>query len=332
MNATKPKPKRTVKNPDWANPKSEHWNVLKFLELESPKSNLDARPPPKFQYIFNGSLRAPETYRPDETTYVYAPKQKSPPVHPKLQSHIKNGTDTQALRQYYGNLEPGESDPIAGRLYDNNHLPPAQLKRKRLFPLSYDEAAKEEKLKPSAKKAKIILTLNKSSHGKTPAKAPAKTTGGATEKKNVHFEGGTRYASEVRERYVKTTKKMLPRISKTNSVMEERDFNYLQEESFHHRPSINLVIPDHIKAILVDDWENVTKNMQLVPLPHKKPVEQILNDWVEFEKAKRPVGSAQADILDEIVSGLREYFERCLGRILLYRYIISENIFTFAFS
>lgn len=99
-----------------------------------------------------------------------------------------------------------------------------------------------------------------------------------------------------------------------------RDYDLEQEENFHNRPSINLVIPDHIKAILVDDWENVTKNQQLVPLPHKKPVDQILNDWLEFEKPKRPVGSAQADILEEIVAGLKEYFERCLGRILLYRF------------
>lgn len=110
------------------------------------------------------------------------------------------------------------------------------------------------------------------------------------------------------------------------------DFNYLQEESFQIRPSIPLVIPDQIKAVLVDDWENVTKSNQLVPLPHKKSVDQILNDWLEFEKPKRAVGSAQADILEEIVSGLKEYFERCLGRILLYRYVDHENTYTLILS
>lgn len=85
------------------------------------------------------------------------------------------------------------------------------------------------------------------------------------------------------------------------------------------RPSIKLIIPDHIKAILVDDWENVTKNQQLVPLPHPHPVNKILNDYLEFEKPKRMEGSAQADILDEVVAGLKEYFDKCLGRVLLYR-------------
>jgi hypothetical protein len=117
-------------------------------------------------------------------------------------------------------------------------------------------------------------------------------------------------------------------------VIRERKFGALfdehvltcavyQEEAFHARPSIKLVIPDHLKAILVDDWENVTKNQQLVPLPSVHPVNSILADYLAFEKPKRIPGSAQADILEEIVAGLKEYFEKCLGRILLYRYALE---------
>ena len=98
-----------------------------------------------------------------------------------------------------------------------------------------------------------------------------------------------------------------------------RDFNYVQEDSFLARPSVKVVIPDHIKAILVDDWENVTKNQQLVPLPAKHPVNSILKDYVEHERPRRQAGSAQADILEEVVAGLNLYFDKCLGRILLYR-------------
>jgi len=71
--------------------------------------------------------------------------------------------------------------------------------------------------------------------------------------------------------------------------------------------------------MLVDDWENVTKNLQLVPLPAAKPVNVILSDYLTFEKPGRTPGSAHADILDEVVAGLKEYFDKCLGRILLYR-------------
>lgn len=95
----------------------------------------------------------------------------------------------------------------------------------------------------------------------------------------------------------------------------------IQEESFHSRPSIKLVLPDHIKGFLVDDWENVTKNNQLVHIPHPKPVETILQDYLAAEKPNREEDSTQMDILEETIAGLREYFDRALGRILLYRYV-----------
>ncbi|KAF8863582.1 histone acetylase complex subunit [Acephala macrosclerotiorum] len=99
-----------------------------------------------------------------------------------------------------------------------------------------------------------------------------------------------------------------------------RDYDLENEESFHARPSVHLPIPDHIKAILVDDWENVTKNQQLVPVPSDHSVDSILNDYLAFENPKRQAGSHQADLLLEVVAGLKEYFEKCLGRILLYRF------------
>lgn len=94
----------------------------------------------------------------------------------------------------------------------------------------------------------------------------------------------------------------------------------LQEESFHNRPSIKLVIPDLLKGLLVDDWENVTKSGQYVELPHQKAtVQKILDDYLAVEKPNREAGSTQMDILEETIDGLREYFDKALGRILLYR-------------
>lgn len=99
----------------------------------------------------------------------------------------------------------------------------------------------------------------------------------------------------------------------------ERRLTQIQEQEFHSRPSIKIPLPDHIKAILVDDWENVTKNQQLVPLPHTTPVSVILKAYRDSESPKRQTGSASADILEEFVAGLKEYFNRSLGRLLLYR-------------
>ncbi|EFY90380.1 keratinolytic protein [Metarhizium acridum CQMa 102] len=86
------------------------------------------------------------------------------------------------------------------------------------------------------------------------------------------------------------------------------------------KPMINLPVPDHIQAMLVDDWENITKNNQLVPLPHPKPVTRILEDYLSFERPHREEGSASMDILEEVVAGFRDYFEKALSRILLYRF------------
>lgn len=93
-----------------------------------------------------------------------------------------------------------------------------------------------------------------------------------------------------------------------------------QEETFNMRPAIHINVPDHLKSILVDDWESVTKNLSLVPLPSKPSANEILTSYFDEEKNKRHLGSPEADLLEEVVAGLKEYFEKCVGRILLYRF------------
>ena len=78
-------------------------------------------------------------------------------------------------------------------------------------------------------------------------------------------------------------------------------------------------MPDNLKSLLVDDWENVTKNQQVVALPAKSPVNQILDDYVNEEKPKR-TSSADTDVLEEVVMGVREYFDKALDKVLLYRF------------
>ncbi|KAB2573141.1 Chromatin modification-related protein eaf3 [Lasiodiplodia theobromae] len=99
-----------------------------------------------------------------------------------------------------------------------------------------------------------------------------------------------------------------------------RDFEVEREETFRTRPAIRLHMPDRLKSLLVDDWENITKNLQLVKLPVAVPVSTILDMYEEQEAPKRVAGSAEADILEEIIAGVKEYFNKALGRILLYRF------------
>ena len=97
------------------------------------------------------------------------------------------------------------------------------------------------------------------------------------------------------------------------------DHEIEKEEDFIKRPEITLIVPDVLKAKLVDDWEYVTKDHQLVSLPRKPNVVDILKKYRDEAPKKKP-GSAEADIFDEILSGLKLYFDRCLGNILLYRF------------
>ena len=78
-------------------------------------------------------------------------------------------------------------------------------------------------------------------------------------------------------------------------------------------------MPDNLKSLLVDDWENVTKNQQVVALPAKRSVNQILEDYSEAEKPKR-TSSADLDVLEEVIMGIKEYFDKALDKILLYRF------------
>ena len=71
-------------------------------------------------------------------------------------------------------------------------------------------------------------------------------------------------------------------------------------------------MPDTLKSILVDDWEKVTKEQKLVPLPSSTPVSLFLDEYSDFEMPKRREGSADADILEEVIAGVREYFNNCL--------------------
>lgn len=93
-----------------------------------------------------------------------------------------------------------------------------------------------------------------------------------------------------------------------------------KEDDYLKRKEITLAVPDKLKAQLVDDWEFITKDHQLVTLPRAVSVVDILKQYKEHAESKYRSGSADADILNEVVSGIKLYFDRSLGSILLYRF------------
>lgn len=99
----------------------------------------------------------------------------------------------------------------------------------------------------------------------------------------------------------------------------DSDFS-LQEEVFQNKRAVRIYMPDRLKSLLVDDWENITKNLQLVQLPSSKPAAVILDEYFAFATSTGSRNSTETDILEEVIQGLKEYFNKSLGRLLLYRF------------
>ncbi|XAO25062.1 hypothetical protein I312_103871 [Cryptococcus bacillisporus CA1280] len=100
------------------------------------------------------------------------------------------------------------------------------------------------------------------------------------------------------------------------------------ESDFMKRPEVKIVIPDVLKLVLVDDWENVTKNNQLVALPRKPNVRELLEEYRQYASAsKKQERSARATaLLSEIISGITLYFDKALGNNLLYRFERAQYV------
>ncbi|KAK9477607.1 MRG-domain-containing protein [Lipomyces japonicus] len=82
---------------------------------------------------------------------------------------------------------------------------------------------------------------------------------------------------------------------------------------------VNILVPDVLKSVITDDWENVTKNAQVVDLPRSPSVKTVLDEF-RASYITRRLGNAETEILDEVLSGIELYFDKSLGSILLYRF------------
>ncbi|KAL1922826.1 uncharacterized protein VTP21DRAFT_9202 [Calcarisporiella thermophila] len=119
-----------------------------------------------------------------------------------------------------------------------------------------------------------------------------------------------------------TRKKSAPKRETTSDAGSDRGRKRTRDQTTEDenvkRPEIQVAIPESLKIQLVDDWENVTKNQQLVPLPREPCVNKILDLFADSKKGNT---SGQPDgILGEVIDGIRLYFNKALGNLLLYRF------------
>ncbi|AAS51868.1 ADL052Wp [Eremothecium gossypii ATCC 10895] len=83
-------------------------------------------------------------------------------------------------------------------------------------------------------------------------------------------------------------------------------------------PRLAVRMPVELKALLVDDWERITKERKLVALPCAPTVGDILDAYYRERTAQLASPVAQT-LLHEFVEGVHLYFDQCLSHLLLYR-------------
>ncbi|KAJ2136391.1 Esa1p-associated factor [Coemansia sp. RSA 678] len=105
--------------------------------------------------------------------------------------------------------------------------------------------------------------------------------------------------------------------------VREQSVEKTEEQEVSRSVEVKIPIPNALKAQLVDDWERVTKDRLLVPVPRSPTVAQMLDQYQEHRrtsKDKRRPLRHDNEIVDEIIDGLKVYFDKALGNILLYRF------------
>ncbi|TVY31091.1 Chromatin modification-related protein, partial [Lachnellula hyalina] len=303
---------KTAIDAPWSIPGNPEWDVQRVLNTEDLMVDdyLLKLPDRNFSYIANnGRLKNPDFYGQFSQTKTEIRKR----IHPKLQEHINKKTDTPAVYRYYKDLPHNITMPIAGIIFEDKPADIAQVSGPSSEGYPSEKASVSQKPVGITKPRKVAWVL----------RSPEPQLQGsevASESDNWRFTLVPLFPDRKRSERKPFEKEFSCEIIRNARRKSGQFSNKNQEETFHARPSIQLPIPDHVKAILVDDWENVTKNQQLVPLPSTHPVSEILDDYYNYESPRRVEGSSHADILEEVIAGLKDYFEKCLGRVLLYRF------------
>ncbi|KAG1871798.1 MRG-domain-containing protein [Suillus subalutaceus] len=95
-----------------------------------------------------------------------------------------------------------------------------------------------------------------------------------------------------------------------------------EEDDSSKKPEMKLNVPEVLKVLLVDDWEAITKNSQLVSVPRRPTVVEILQEFKDYVigLGKSTTLREPELVLPTIISGLQVYFDRSLGANLLYRF------------
>lgn len=91
------------------------------------------------------------------------------------------------------------------------------------------------------------------------------------------------------------------------------------DENYIPRVDVKITIPDDLKQWLIDDWDLITRQKQLVPIPRKRNIKEILDEYIK-SRADNPEDGLKPGVVQEVADGVQEYFNVMLGTQLLYKF------------
>ncbi|XP_051825149.1 mortality factor 4-like protein 1 [Antechinus flavipes] len=90
------------------------------------------------------------------------------------------------------------------------------------------------------------------------------------------------------------------------------------EKKYIKRREVKVTLPNALKPLLVKDWELVIHSKKLFILPARKNVDEILAEYALLQQNSGVLTKRYA--VQELVAGIKEYFNVMLGTQLLYKF------------
>nr|XP_045617657.1 mortality factor 4-like protein 1 isoform X3 [Procambarus clarkii]XP_045617658.1 mortality factor 4-like protein 1 isoform X3 [Procambarus clarkii]XP_045617659.1 mortality factor 4-like protein 1 isoform X3 [Procambarus clarkii] len=92
------------------------------------------------------------------------------------------------------------------------------------------------------------------------------------------------------------------------------------EDQFMTSVEVRVKLPDELKPALVDDWDLINRQRKLAIVPARVTVDTILADYIRAKTSNKNNTPNKESAVQEVVAGLREYFNVMLGTQLLYKF------------
>lgn len=172
------------------------------------------------------------------------------------------------------------------------------------------------KIKENGKKQSLTLTLHKPNDNK---KRSIESNGGGA----PMVSNGSKRAKSEDNADENGNISLVELINKNKVKRNSSEQTHYEAKNRFTSHEIKTLVPDSLKIILVDDWENITKNNKIASILEDKTTN--LNVSIVLEDFKKYLQSEFNDvnelpILIELTESIKLYFDQCIGCFLLYRY------------